>query len=207
VLRALLTVMACIGFASAAAAQTAASTASTPTEPPAPTYSEDPATQSAPEPTPAEEPDFPSYGLSLALQGSHAFGGPGAADGLGFSAAALFTSNDPLVVAELGLTAWPEGMRVYRSAQDASHPYRNWEFFIGAAIYPFDLSPVHLGFFLTLTLASVTATQAERAEIGASVLWSIGERCGLRYQLGFALHTNFVDTALVSSLAVDVLLF
>jgi hypothetical protein len=207
VLRALLAVMVCTGPASAAAAQTAGSGASTPTDPAAPTYSEDPATESAPEPAPAEESVFPRYGLSLALQGSHAFGGYAAAEGLGFSAAALFISNDPLVLAELGVSMWPDGLRVYRSAQDAAYPHRNWEFFVGASIYPFDLSPVHLGFFLTLTLASMSATQAERAALGAAVLWSIGERCGLRYQLGFAAHTNFVDTALVSSLAVDVVLF
>jgi hypothetical protein len=155
---------------------------------------------------PAEE-TLPTFGLSLALEASRTFGEHVDPGGLGFSAAVLFGLNEPLGHGEFGVTTWPDGLRANPSAQDPSHPHRHWEFFAGAAFFPFDLAPVHIGFFIVLTLANIAATQAERAALGTSVLWSISENCALRYQLGLAVATNLINPALVSSLAVDVLLF
>jgi hypothetical protein len=205
-MRALLAFTVCVALASAAAAQADPSSAATPTQPPAPTYSEDAATASASESMPAEEPLFPRLGLSLALEGARTFGSYVGAGRLGFSAAVFFAFKEPLGFAQLGVMTWPDGLRANSSGSE-SHPPRSWEYFVSAFVYPFEFAPVHIGFYLLLTVASFAAVQAERAALGPAVLWSISECCGLRYQLGFSTQTNLFNAALVSSLGVDVVLF
>jgi hypothetical protein len=190
--RALLVFLVWVGVAGTAAAQ--------------PTPAEAAAADNASDFVSAEEM-LPRLGVALALDGARPLGEHVYAAALGFSAAALFVFNEPLGLAELGVTTWPGALRAERSPQDFAHPRRHWEFFVRASIYPFDLAPLHFGFYLALTLASIAARQADRAALGPSVLWSISERCGLRYQLGLTAGTNLLQTALVSSLAFDVVLF
>jgi hypothetical protein len=155
--------------------------------------------------SPADTP--PRFGLSLATEATHAFGQHISAGGLGFSAAVFFAFNQPLGLAHLGVTTWPDGLRAGRSQEDDAHRRRNWEFFLGASLYPLDLGAVQMGLYILLSLANIDDLEAERAALGASLRWSISERLGLRYQLGLSAETNLVNTALVSSLALDLAIF
>jgi len=123
---------------------------------------------------------------------------------LGFSAAGFFAFDDPFGFAQIGLAIWPERFRSDRSEQDASRERLNLEYFLCAAIYPFELGAIRVGFYLLLTSASLASDQGYRATLGPSVLWSISEHVWLHYQLGFSTETNLVNAGLASSLSLDI---
>ena len=83
---------------------------------------------------------------------------------------------------------------------------KDWEIFVAAAYYPFDFGALDLGFYLRLTTSRLGTEMTGFAELGVSLQWSIAEHLALRYQIGPAVQTNFKDSQLVSTLALDAVL-
>jgi hypothetical protein len=168
------------------------------------------------EPELVEDPDEVRYGFTVALEGSRAFASSAA--GLGTSLSFLIKPNSGAGLAQLGLLMWPHALRtgpdgitvngdsVIIGPNPRLSLRDDWEFFVAAAYYPFDFDALDLGFYLRLTSSSLGSEMTGFAELGLSLQWSFAKGFALRYQVAPAMKTNFHDSQLVSTLALDVVL-
>jgi hypothetical protein len=148
-----------------------------------------------------QEANAPRVGASIGVEGVRALRAPNAG-GLGASIAFTFKFEHPRGIGQIGFNGWPATF--YRGPERAEERLNAWEMFLAATLYPFEWRPVDLGFYMLLAADSVVTSVADRVVLGVSTEWSLNQTWALRYQVGCSLQNNFNDAALVSTLALDV---